>query len=345
MMRALAVEANARAALAGRGALAPRFGVPLLGFCLLSALLVSWQPLWLSIATVFVFAGPHNWMEFRYFLARMPARWGRSRSFFAVGLGGTLLLTASYVALYWLGQAWYLSEAAWAAGVSLWGTALLAWACALVWLRGRQRAAARGDYQLVLAAGSALAALAWLAPQWFFLALVYAHPLVALWFLDRQLKRTRPRWRRTYHLCLAALPLLLLLMWGRLAAAPDLPETDALSWRITRHAGASLLPGVSTHLLVATHVFLETIHYGAWLVLIPLAGLRAGLFETRRIPLAVHRRGGWPRSVRAALLFGAFAVVALWACFWADYPTTRDLYFTVAMGHVLAEVPFLLRLL
>ncbi|HEX7175511.1 MAG TPA: hypothetical protein VF240_09660 [Pyrinomonadaceae bacterium] len=344
-MRALAAQANATVTLVGHEALAPRFGVPFLGFCLLAALLVSWWPLQLSIATVFLFAGPHNWMEFRYFLSRMPARWGRSRSFFAVGLGGTLLLTAAYTVLFWLGQTWYLSEAAWTAGVSLWGTALLVWACALVWLRGRRRAA-RGDYLPVYAAGSALAALAWVAPQWFFLALVYAHPLVALWFLDRQLKRTRPHWRKTYHLCLAALPLLLLLMWSRLAGAPDLAETDALSWRITRHAGASILPGVSTHLLVATHVFLETIHYGAWLVLIPLAGLqRAGLFETRRIPLAVHRRGGWPRAVKASLLFGAFVVVALWAFFWADYTTTRDLYFTLAMGHVLAEVPFLLRLL
>jgi len=66
---------------------ASSFGAALLAFCLLSALLVSWQPLWLSVATVFVFAGPHNWMEFRYFLARMPARWGRSKTFFTVGLG------------------------------------------------------------------------------------------------------------------------------------------------------------------------------------------------------------------------------------------------------------------
>jgi hypothetical protein len=35
----------------------------------------------------------------------------------------------------------------------------------------------------------------------------------------------------------------------------------------------------------------------------------------------------------------------LWLCFAADYATTRDVYFTVAMAHVLAEVPFLLRTL
>jgi len=41
----------------------------------------------------------------------------------------------------------------------------------------------------------------------------------------------------------------------------------------------------------------------------------------------------------------ALSVLALWACFAADYPLTRDVYFTVAMLHVLVEVPFLLRLL
>ena len=33
--------------------------------------------------------------------------------------------------------------------------------------------------------------------------------------------------------------------------------------------------------------------------------------------------------------------MALWAGFLADYPLTRDVYFTVAMFHVLAEVPHL----
>jgi hypothetical protein len=36
-------------------------------------------------------------------------------------------------------------------------------------------------------------------------------------------------------------------------------------------------------------------------------------------------------------------VAAFWAGFLIDYPLTRSLYFTVALVHVLAEVPFLLR--
>ena len=42
---------------------------------------------------------------------------------------------------------------------------------------------------------------------------------------------------------------------------------------------------------------------------------------------------------------GAVAVIALWLCFHANYPITRDIYFTLAMAHVLAEIPFLLRAL
>ena len=56
-------------------------------------------------------------------------------------------------------------------------------------------------------------------------------------------------------------------------------------------------------------------------------------------------RGGWPRAVRAALVCAALFVLALWAGFGSDYATTRDIYFTFAMAHVLAEAPFLIRLL
>jgi hypothetical protein len=54
------------------------------------------------------------------------------------------------------------------------------------------------------------------------LGLVYAHPLVALWILDRELMRSRPEWRKAYHTCLLALPLLLGVLWWHLAASPQL---------------------------------------------------------------------------------------------------------------------------
>ena len=320
---------------------ATRFAVACVAFGLFALVVIARWPVQLSIATVFLFAGPHNLVEFRYFLARMPARWGSSKPFFTVGLGGVALLTAGYALLYALGQTWYLSAPAWTMGAALWDTSLLLWLSALVYLRGRQL---RRDRTWVFAIACALCAGAWLAPVWFSLALVYLHPLVALWFLDRQLKRTRPQWRKGYHLFLAALPFLLVLLWTQLAHAPHLPDDGALAWRITQHAGASLLPDVSSHLLVAMHVFLETLHYSVWLIVIPLTGLGAKLWRTDRIPLVVTR-GGWPRAVRAALAVGVCAIVVLWFGFTLDYATTRDIYFTVAMAHVLAEAPFLIRLL
>ena len=76
----------------------------------------------------------------------------------------------------------------------------------------------------------------------------------------------------------------------------------------------------------------------------PALALRTAPWEFSKIPLV--RRGG---AFRAAILgmaaLGAVAVVGFWGGFLADYPATRDFYFTVAMGHVLVEFPFLLRTL
>jgi hypothetical protein len=38
-------------------------------------------------------------------------------------------------------------------------------------------------------------------------------------------------------------------------------------------------------------------------------------------------------------------VFALWFGFAIDYTTTRDIYFAFAMAHVLAEFPFLIKML
>ncbi|HEY7425394.1 MAG TPA: hypothetical protein VH682_14280, partial [Gemmataceae bacterium] len=75
-----------------------------LGTALAAALLAGWAPLRFSIVTVFLFAGPHNWLEFRYFLTRLPARWGRLRGFFLLAFAGIFGLTAAFAALWWLAE-------------------------------------------------------------------------------------------------------------------------------------------------------------------------------------------------------------------------------------------------
>jgi hypothetical protein len=51
----------------------------------------------------------------------------------------------------------------------------------------------------------------------------------------------------------------------------------------------------------------------------------------------------WRVGLVAVLVTGGLVVAAFWAGFLIDYPLTRSLYFTVALVHVLAEVPFILR--
>jgi hypothetical protein len=318
------------------------FAAVLLASACLSAALASWLPLQFSIVTVFLFAGPHNWFELRYFLMRLPARFGRSRNFFAFAFAGILGLTLAYVSLPALYYSGLWSGDNWPAAIATWNTLLLLWLGALVLLRGKQKA--KRDWSWAMPVAFGLCAFNWLAPELFSLAIVYLHPLVALWFLDRHLRRTRPDWSPTYHRCLALLPLLVLAMLWQLARTPALADDNGLAWRITQHAGAQILPNVSSHLLVSMHVFLEMLHYGVWLLALPLIGATGTVWSIKTIPLARHRRG-FPKLLGAALVFGLFAVALLWFGFSVNYAATRDVYFAVAIAHVLAEAPFLLRML
>jgi hypothetical protein len=275
-------------------------------------------------------------------MARLPARWGKLQGFFLLGLGGVfglsgalIGLTAAGVLLRWQPSTWVLTQATW-------NTVLLVWVVALVVMRSRQHP--RRNWWWVVPAAPVLLVANWAAPAVWSLGLVYLHPLVALWLLDRELRRSRPGWRRAYHLCLLSLPMLLAVLWWRLADAPPLPADGALSFRITDHAGAGLLPGLSTHLLVATHAFLEMLHYGVWILAVPLVGLREAPWRLDRVPLA-RSSLSWRGALAGLLLAGGLIVLVLWGGFLADYPLTRDVYFTCAVVHVLAEVPFLLRAL
>jgi hypothetical protein len=310
--------------------------------CAIAALLIGSFPLQLSIVTIFLFAGPHNLMEFRYFAARMPVRWGRSKIYYSVGIGGVFLLTTAYVTLYFASGNWLWSLERWGVFTAVWNTAFVLWVGMLFYLRGKQRP--RSDWSWALPAVLFFAALAWLVPQYWSLSLVYLHPFVAMWFLERQMRRTRPDWLKAYHWCLLSIPFFLLLMWLAFSGRPNLSEETNLFWRINQHAGSEILPFVSSHLLVATHVFLETIHYFVWLLLIPLVDKRAIPWRLRDVPL-FGNANGFPRVFAAFLFVGILAAAALWAGFAVDYTTTRDIYFAFAIGHVLAEFPFLVKML
>ena len=311
-------------------------------FCALAALAVGSFPLAASIVTIFLFAGVHNLMEFRYFAARMPLVWGKSRLYYSVGIAGVIVLTVGYLSIYFGSGNWLWSADGWQIAVSTWSTSFVLWVGLLFYLRGRQKP--QTDWTLALAAAFLLAAAAWLAPPYWSLLMVYLHPLVALWFLDRQIRRTKKEWLKAFHFCLALIPIFLLMLWLALSDRPDVSAETTLFWRISQHAGSQILPHVSTHLLVATHVFLETIHYAVWIVLIPLADPRAVPWKMREIPFFAGKKG-FPKLVAAAMALSVILVLALWLGFSIDYTRTRDIYFAFAMAHVLAEFPFLIKML
>src|SRR5262249_7050580 len=143
----------------------------------------------------------------RYFLMRLPARFGRSRNFFMLAFAGIGLLTLAYVSLPALYHAGLWSGTNWRNAIATWNTLMLLWLGALVLMRGRQNAERDWSWALPIAFG--LCAINWLTPELFSLAIVYAHPLVALWFLDRHLRRTRPQWLSAYRRCLILLPLVI----------------------------------------------------------------------------------------------------------------------------------------
>jgi len=309
----------------------------------LSAALAGLVPLQISIISVFLFAGPHNWFEARYFLQRLPLRFGKSRNYFIMALGGVGLLAASYSALPLLYYTGWWSGENWLNALAIWNTTLLLWLACLVWMRGRQRGHGR-DWSWAWPVAFLLCALNWQAPQVVSVALVYLHPLVALWFLDRHLRRTRPEWLPAYHRCLWLVPVLGGAICWQLASRPSLPDDNGLAWRIAQNAGTDLFPHLSSHMLVAVHVFLEMLHYGVWLIALPLIGARGPVWDLKSIPLVKHPHG-YPRLIGAALCIGLLLVFALWLGFSVNYVVTRDIYFAVAVAHVLAEAPFLLRML
>src|SRR3954465_3349612 len=75
------------------------FAVGFVALSVAAAALAGALPIEFSLATVFLFAGPHNWFEARYALGRLPARAGKLWGFFTVSALGVVGLTAAYAAV------------------------------------------------------------------------------------------------------------------------------------------------------------------------------------------------------------------------------------------------------
>lgn len=224
----------------------------------------------------------------------------------------------------------------------LWNCALIVWILALTYRRSREEP--KRNWSLAYPLTALLLVFNWMMPQMFSLSIAYLHPLVAFWILYGEMKRLRPGWLKTYRSLLFSLPVLLVIFWSVLFSKPDLPIWDSLTQQIVRHAGSMVIQNVSTHVLVATHTFLELLHYAIWLIAIPLVTRIGNPFNLEKIPLTVRWKTA-DKTLQVVLLGGALLVVALYICFGLNFETTRYVYFSFAIIHVIAEVPLLLRLL
>lgn len=317
--------------------------VPAVGFfafILLSAILAGWAPFELTITSVFLFAGLHNWIELRYFLSKLPSRLGPLKSYFSVAISGIVFLAAWHIAMLTVPAFTQIEGRGLFAMIGAWNTVLLGWLGALVLLRGTQKP--KRNFKLALAIGCVAIALSWCGPAWLLLGLVYAHPLIGMWILDNELKR-KPHWRKWYRFALLALPPLAVMIFLQASSLMPSCRNEALLWQLYVQSGGTFLEFAPPSSLVAVHAFLELLHYGVWLVAIPLATM---ITTTGIRALPIQRVSGAANvAVLACTAVASLAVVALWTGFSIDYVAARQFYFSIAIIHMLAEIPFLIRLL
>ena len=320
------------------------FATAFVTFAALAFALTAVAPVALSVAIVFLFAGPHNYVEARYFLTRLPARMGRLKPFFLFSASGVILLTATFPLLARIPQWLHWTPTATVLLVGVWNTALVVWCTTLVSMRGSQ--APRRDWAYAWPCGLAVLGISWLQPMLLPLVLVYLHPLMACWVLDREIAQRKPDWLKTYRNCLFVVPVLVvgLCFFITVGTFGESSVSPVVKQQISNHSGGFFFSESVGRRLISTHAFLELIHYGIWLIAIPVASGRVFSQPFQNIPL-MKRSVGLRKLIQSTLIIAGVIVGALWIGFAADYSATRDIYFTVATLHVLAEVPFLLRLL
>ncbi|MCA9057279.1 MAG: hypothetical protein KDA85_02220 [Planctomycetaceae bacterium] len=315
----------------------------LICFALVAMILTTTFPLGMAVAIVFLFAGPHNYAEVRYLLTRLPARMGILKEYFLFSAAGIAGLTISMPLITWLANCFQWSPVLVVYAIGGWNTCLILWATRLAVIRSGQRPFR--DWVFAWPVGLAVTGVSWLQPLLFPLCLVYLHPLMGFWILDREIRQRRPIWLRHYRLFLLTLPVqIVAVVFLAGVSDPSLIAESVVSQQVRQHVGAVWFADWLDWPLISLHAFLELLHYGVWLVAIPLASGRVFSQRFQCIPLMCPSRG-LQRMMQTGLAVSVLAVILLWIGFWADYSTTRTLYFTVAMLHVLAEVPLLLRLL
>lgn len=321
------------------------FTVVVIAFVALSATAVVAAPLLMAVAIVFLFAGPHNYFEARYILTRLPARAGKLLPFFVLSAAGVLLLGTFFALQIWLPRMVIVNGNHSLYAIAIWNSLFVLWCTSLFHLRKMR--SAKDSWPYLWPVGLTITGVFWLQPVLLPLLLIYVHPLMALVILDRELGRSRPPLKSAYRGCLLLVPLAVALIWFSVPDISDAIPAPSISphiqQQISGHTGTSLFPAHRATQIIATHTFLEGLHYGVWIAAMPFVSGRLFGRKFLTIPL-LRKENGVGVCVKIILAIAALLMALLWLGFAMDYSTTRDVYFTIAIVHVLAEFPLLLRL-
>lgn len=313
------------------------FAVSSVIFIVSSAIGAGLLPGWFTLGGVLVFGGAHNWFEYRYFLSRLPSRFGPFRPFFLTSFSGVLLLGALEVSMLFVNRQHLISAEVSRSLLLVFNELLILWGLVLYHLRHKGRET-QIYFSLWISLVCSLSNL--MSPQMFFALLSYVHCLAGLWIFDRELRRTRKNWLSAYHRCLWFVPLcvvaLVLALNGRVS------DSDATNHLLSNaNAGFRIFPAQLQSTCVALYGFLQAVHYGIWILALPLATNCFKRWRIAHMPVARNRPMlAWALgalSVAGALL----AMPSLWLGFALSYDLTNELYMAVATLHVLAELPFL----
>lgn len=318
-----------------------------LSFVLLVAAVALAAPIGVKVLAVLLLAGPHNWLEFRFFLSRLPARWkgGNERSFFLLSFAGVALLAGAYIPLM---LSLYAGTIEWNFARELyrwWATSVCLWTAALFLLAGRASIGAKskhlkGLYLPLMAIGAlALSGFAVTQPIYFGVALVFAHPLVSFAILDREIARHRPQWLFGLRCGFALVPVLIGSFWWHLQGL-SFTTQGAIAEHIVRQTGAPSLPFMSSYFLLSSLVFLDLLHYAVWMIAIPKSSAGWKGLQPRSFPV-ITRFPKLKLPVQIVFAATSLMVLFLWCAFSSDYVATSQFYFVFAIAHVLAEIPFL----
>ena len=286
--------------------------------------LVAWNPLLLTTLAVGLFAGPHNLMEARYLLGRLPGRAGKLKRYMALSALGVTGIGATSLTLAYTDNPYSLR---------IWATLLLLWLGGLLLLRSRENP--RRNWPWIEPAVLLACSWIWLSPITFGLALVLLHPILAIVVLGRELHFYRRPERAHYAAFVGAVLFGLAVLLAMLAIHPSRPPAAFRNLVLIDAPSLTYL---------AVHAYLEIVHYAVWILLLPAlasATRRGGL----NLYPVLRKAPGRLWAARALLALGLLLSLGLWWGFAFHFEFTRALYFQLAIFHVLVEFPFLVRTL